>query len=284
MAQQQSIISDPNFEIITTMCYFLTLPANANPSAISNTSTSSTPEIDRCYLLSFGLNRLRAAASAFSWPAALATLNAPNRLATLAREISDHVSITHGKGLDPTQRFIVRVAVRHGGEMSILSGPRPTAATIYFPTILPPPHKMADSNIPKVSLRMDPGWVQKSPLTTYKTTYREEYNKARQRVGVLETAGFADGEVLLTNEEEEVMGGCFSTVYFHREGRWVTPRAESGCKVGVSRRWAVECAGVEESMIQKEEVREGEVVWLSSAVGGFCWGVVTEGIKAGEKG
>ena len=68
------------------------------------------------------------------------------------------------------------------------------------------------------------------------------------------------------------MGACFTTVYFFRDGRWVTPPAGNGCKEGVSRRWALEHGGVEERIVQMEDVTDREMVWLSSAVGGFCGG------------
>ncbi|KAK0609401.1 hypothetical protein B0T14DRAFT_531902 [Immersiella caudata] len=73
------------------------------------------------------------------------------------------------------------------------------------------------------------------------------------------------------NEVGEVMGVCFTTVYSFRGGWWVTPPAGSGCKEGVPRRWALEHGGARGRMLRVEEVRDREVVWLSSAVGGFCW-------------
>ncbi|KAK0644436.1 aminotransferase class IV-domain-containing protein [Cercophora newfieldiana] len=277
----QSIISAPEFEIITTMCYSRTLPASPSFSSSTTNGTDdasqSNPEITACYLLSFGLDRLRAAASALSWPDALATLCAADRLSTVACEIGNHIRTTHDKDLlNPAQRFIVRLALRHSGAMTIHSAPRPTTAAMYFPTTLPPPSSHATDGVPTVALYIDPGFTPKSQLTTHKTTYRDDYNAARRRVGLHESTPFTEGEVLLTNSEGEVMGGCFSTVYFWREERWVTPRAESGCKLGVSRRWAVERAGVQERAVRKEEFKLGhvEVVWLSSAVGGFCWGML----------
>jgi hypothetical protein len=50
----------------------------------------------------------------------------------------------------------------------------------------------------------------------------------------------------------------------------------------VSRRWALERGGVEERIVRVEEVKDREMIWLSSAVGGFCWGVVTYGAKTEE--
>src|SRR5690348_15186115 len=136
----ESITSEPGFEIITTMCYSLTLPAKPI-SVAADRESSSAPEIEHCYLLPYGLDRLRAAAS-LSWPDALASLNAPDKSVTaVARDIQAHIRTTHctpDVDLDPAQRFIVRLAVRRSGELTIRSAPRPTisAAIPYFPTAL----------------------------------------------------------------------------------------------------------------------------------------------------
>lgn len=222
----QSVTSAPEFEIITTMCYSRSLPESgcSSSSVTNNTDDASqpTPEIANCYLLSFGLDRLRAAASALVWPNALATLSDPDRLSTIACEISDHIRTTHTNKdlLDPAQRFIVRLALRHSGSMTIRSAPRQTTTALYFPTTLSPPSSHTTlSDIPTVRLYIDPGFTPNGLLTTHKTTYRDDYNAARRRVGLEESTPFTEGEVLLTNRQGEVMGGCFSTVYFWREER-----------------------------------------------------------------
>ena len=73
------------------------------------------------------------------------------------------------------------------------------------------------------------------------------------------------------------MGGCFTTPYFRRDAQWVTPTATSGGKLGVSRRWALEFASVKEAAVRADSLTNGEVVWLSSAVGGFERGVIVLG-------
>lgn len=86
---------------------------------------------------------------------------------------------------------------------------------------------------------------------------------------------------MLQNERGEVMGGGVTTVYFFREGTWISPAQKTGCKMGVSRRWALGHAGVKEAVVLAKDVEEGEEVWVSSAVGGWREGVVRLGPRLG---
>lgn len=86
-----------------------------------------------------------------------------------------------------------------------------------------------------------------SAYTHHKTTRRHMYDAARQRAGI---AGPEHKEVLLVNARgDAVMDGSISTVYFWRDGRWVTPpvpptydgsASGSGGLAGTTRRWALE--------------------------------------------
>ena len=80
------------------------------------------------------------------------------------------------------------------------------------------------------------------------------------------------------NERGEVMEGTLTTPYFWREGGWVTPREGCGGNRGTTRRWALERGVAVEGTIRAEDVRAGEVVWLSNGVRGFGWGRVEEGV------
>ncbi|KAH8594636.1 hypothetical protein B0O99DRAFT_484806, partial [Bisporella sp. PMI_857] len=53
-----------------------------------------------------------------------------------------------------------------------------------------------------------------------------------------------------------------TTAYFYRDGSWVTPRAESGAKIGVSRRWALENSSVMEGTIMVDDVKDREMIWV----------------------
>ncbi|KAK7451515.1 aminodeoxychorismate lyase [Colletotrichum acutatum] len=259
----EAIVSDPNFEIITTFAYSAGLPYNE----------ASLPE-PYCYLLQHGIDRLQAAASDISWTAVAEDLRSIDRVQALSKQVSAHMLSTHGEASkDPGRRFIVRLAFKRDGILSIMSGPRPTSTDSLYPrTLSNITDSLSTSEIP-VYLDMEP--TKPSLFTKHKTTHRQSYSAAWKRAGIDEATSPAECDVLLQNENGHIMGAAFRTVYFWRGGRLVTPSSVTGCKMGVSRRWAVENAGVKETLITALDIGDGEVVWLSSAVGGFIQGKVT---------
>lgn len=262
--QIEAIVSEPNFEIITTFAYSTGLPHNA----------TSLPG-SHCYLLQYGIDRLAAAALDLGWTTVFQNLSPDDRPHSLAAEINAHMLSTHGEtSKDPERRFIVRLAFKKDGVLNIMSGPRPTSTAPYYPLTLSaiPP---ANPEAPLMPVYLDLEPTTPSLLTTHKTSHRQLYNAAWNRVGLDETASPADCDVLLQNGNGHLMGAVFRTVYLWRDGGFVTPGSETGCKTGVSRRWAVENAGVKEAIIAAGDVKEGEMVWLSSVVGGFIQGLVT---------
>ncbi|EXF81804.1 aminodeoxychorismate lyase [Colletotrichum fioriniae PJ7] len=259
----EAIASDPNFEIITTFAYSAGLPQNE----------ASLPG-SHCYLLQHGIDRLQAAASDLSWAAVTEDLHSIDRVQSLSKQVSAHMLSTHGEASkDPGRRFIVRLAFKRDGILSIMSGPRPTSTDSLYPrTLSNITDSLSTSEIP-VYLDMEP--TKPSLFTKHKTTHRQSYSAAWKRAGIDEATSPAECDVLLQNDNGHIMGAAFRTVYFWRDGRLVTPSSVTGCKMGVSRRWAVENAGVKETLIAAMDIGDGEVVWLSSAVGGFIQGKVT---------
>ncbi|OHW93674.1 aminodeoxychorismate lyase, partial [Colletotrichum incanum] len=89
-----------------------------------------------------------------------------------------------------------------------------------------------------------------------------------RQVKLDETTSPAECDVLLQNHDGKVME------------RLLGPPASGGmviggCKVGVSRRWALENSEAREAVLLAYELEEGEVTRLSSAVGGFIQDLVT---------
>ncbi|KAK0367667.1 aminodeoxychorismate lyase [Colletotrichum limetticola] len=227
----EAIASDPNFEIITTFAYSAGLPPNE----------ASLPG-SHCCLLQHGIDRLQAAVSDLSWDAVTEDLRSIDRVQSFFKQVSAHMHLTHGEAFkDPGRRFIVRLAFKRDGILSIIT-----------------------SEIP-VYLDMEP--TKPSLFTKHKSTHRQSYSAAWKRAAVDEATSPAEFDVLLQNENGHIMGAAFRTVYFSRDGKLVTSSSETGCKMGVSRRWAVENAGVKETSITAMDISDGEVVWLSSAVG-----------------
>jgi len=81
--------------------------------------------------------------------------------------------------------------------------------------------------------------VKPSLFTSYKTTSRDMYMAARQRVGIHDMA--EKKEVLIISEKDgEIMEGSLTSVFFWRNGKWTTPPISSGGQIGTTRRWALE--------------------------------------------
>jgi len=108
-------------------------------------------------------------------------------------------------------------------------------------------------------------------------------------------------EVLLYSTADEggwMMEGSLTNVYFFRDGEWTTPetvqdrlktddedggRGEwiggAGGTGGTVRRWLLEKEMVKVKNIKKEDVKEGEMVYLSNGVRGVLLGKI---VKIGE--
>ncbi|KAI9823191.1 MAG: hypothetical protein M1832_002635 [Thelocarpon impressellum] len=114
-----------------------------------------------------------------------------------------------------------------------------------------------------------------SDFTRMKTTSRDMYSAARARTGVGSSPGAT--EVILINPGDQLMEGSVTSVYFWREGRWVTPPTSSGAQAGTTRRWLLERALCVEEAIDAGAVRGGEECYISNGVRGWIRGRVHEG-------
>lgn len=131
-------------------------------------------------------------------------------------------------------------------------------------------------------------WVA-TPATTFtmhKTSHRDVYDAARDRCGI---SAFPPTkcEVLLFNKDNEITEASLSTVYFYRDGRWVTPAAECGGNVGVTRRLMLENGFAVEGRILVSDLVHLEIIGLSNAARGFFVGELqldwqTEGKTTGS--
>jgi 4-amino-4-deoxychorismate lyase len=116
------------------------------------------------------------------------------------------------------------------------------------------------------------------PATTFKTNKRHVYDSARARFDEKLPLGLG-GEVLIVNDKGEILEGTLTSVYFYRNGRFVTPPVVAGPndwkgQKGTTRRWALEKGLCVEEAVMKDSVSEGEKVWLSNGARGFWVGQV----------
>lgn len=70
------------------------------------------------------------------------------------------------------------------------------------------------------------------------------------------------------------MEGSITTPYFWRRGRWVTPPASAGGNIGTTRRFALEAGICVEETVMRQNVAEGEAIWLSNGARGWGWGQI----------
>ena len=107
-----------------------------------------------------------------------------------------------------------------------------------------------------------------SPFTTFKTSRRDLYDAARERVGIVRGC-HPQREVLLVSPTGAIMEGSVTSVYFYRDGRWVTPPLSSGGQAGTTRRWALQQGRCVEQIISARSLVDGEGCYLSNGVRGF---------------
>lgn len=99
---------------------------------------------------------------------------------------------------------------------------------------------------------------ERSPLAGIKGTSYAEPRLILERFGV--------DEVIRPNTRGEVCEGCYSNLFFVKEGRVYTPALESGCLPGVMRAEVIDRLKVEEGLWPIEVLREVEEVWLTNAI------------------
>ncbi|KAF1959575.1 hypothetical protein CC80DRAFT_590789 [Byssothecium circinans] len=250
-----------------------------NSTSTNNNNPSNPKEKSPFYLLQYHHDRILEAAAHLHWPLVQETLP------TLPSFEEKIVKDMQAKNISPAPTK-VRFAINQHGKFTISYMPLPPVPiTTLFPPHLPhpspsPPHQTFEN------VYIDTHPSPTSPATTYKTTHRTVYDNACARFAAVLPSSFG-GEVLIWDAEGEVLEGTYTSVYFWRGGRWVTPPVATGPEVwkghkGTSRRWALERGICGEEVVGRESVGEGEVVWLSNGARGFWTGRVVASELGGE--
>jgi para-aminobenzoate synthetase/4-amino-4-deoxychorismate lyase len=103
------------------------------------------------------------------------------------------------------------------------------------------------------------------PMFYHKTTHRPMYAEAFKAAV---DAGFDD--VLFMNLSNEVTEGAISNIFIVKDSRWLTPPVECGLLAGVFRRHLLETLPrVEERVLQVDDLRHADAVYLCNAVRGL---------------
>ncbi|KAF5673327.1 aminodeoxychorismate lyase [Fusarium heterosporum] len=226
------------------------------------------------YMLDFHRDRLLKAAIHWKWQPPIDRLSGSHGLSTLARLISDAV------GPAPQSPLKVRIVVSPQGDIKVEHSSTPEIPLQnLLPARLPDPSCVPLDDEPRkasgYTLLVDQTSTARSEYTHFKTTKRDMYDAARRRAEI----SYADPfEVLVVNRDDgSVMEGTFTTPFFWRAGRWVTPPVAiqfswnegDGGQDGTSRRWALERGLASEQVIPVKSLVNGEECWISNGVRGF---------------
>lgn len=240
--------------IFTTLRFDASLSHHAANTAASDGLQSPV------YLLKYHCDRLRDAAAALGDRYDALDLDdvlgSPGSLEKMIMEAIEKKTSQE----EPAGPFRVRLALKFDGSVDIQCPQVPQTHPVLYPKSLD------DSLSPTWTVCLDTQSTQRNLHTSFKTSERHAYDRARQIAGCT-LAG--SKEALLYNTDGQIMDASITTPYFHRDGRWVTPPASAGGQQGTTRRWALENHLCIEENIGMNTLHEGEVIWLSNAARGF---------------
>lgn len=272
-----SIVEDPSFRIISTLKNILFNSEDIRQGV----PPVRTWKEKNGRILVLHRQRLHAAAQACSWPDVCTQLDNYGADPELEQAIDD----TSAQHPEPEKGHVremrVRILIDREGKIEAESVPmgneRPLQdlETNNFHSLpLDSPPLSLPLNVPCSTVSIDPVPTTPSLYTSHKTTHRQPYDAARARAGITKCPP-GDREVLLFNDRHEIMEASLSAVYFYRDGRWVLPASTAGGMLSVTRLWALGAGVCTEEVVTLEDVRDGEIVWLSNALRGFFRGRIS---------
>jgi 4-amino-4-deoxychorismate lyase len=244
----------PDFQLFSSLRYdplLASLPINTEGW------DSNVKDLSPFYVLPFHQDRMLQAAEHFGWKPAADAIRGPLGFAHLLTKLTEAINTQSSTPLK------ARVLLNYDGSICVESShAAPVTEANLFPKRIPPPKAAAPMKVSPLTggaltvgdgdaVHGDPpmseAWdiipdtvrTKPSPYTSYKTTNRDMYIGARERVGIKNMA--EKREVLIISEKDgEIMEGSLTSVFFWRDGKWTTPPVSSGGQVGTSRRWALD--------------------------------------------
>lgn len=278
--------NEPNFQLFTTLRYDPILV-----HCLQNTVLSNGPS--PFYMLPFHRDRLCQAAEHFGWSDAGSSISSSGGLLRLEEEL--HNAIKASFSLPPLR---IKIILHITGVLHIeISSTPPVYIANLFPARLPPktvqisplvggssvlsqvelldkseplPAMLALDPLQKEpwTLVLDPVETDPSDFTTYKTTRRDIYEMARKRVG-FKSMSEPQEVLIISSIDNWIMEGSLTTVYFWREGEWVTPPLSCGGQNGTTRRWMLQHGLCREGAVSSDSLVDGEECWLSNGLRGL---------------
>jgi 4-amino-4-deoxychorismate lyase len=257
-------MAEPDFQLFSSLRYDpLLTPLSINTEAWDGVIKHFSP----IYMLPYHRDRMLQAAEHFGWTAAADAIRGPDGFTHLLKKLTETIDTQ-----SPTP-LRVRVLLSKDGTITVEPSPTPDSSNeALYPQRIPPlksASKMKVSPLTGGALELGdrdsihgdpprdqpfdviPDTVETTPssYTSYKTTSRDMYTDARQRVGIKDMT--ARQEVLLVSDSGEIMEGSLTSPYFWRDGKWTTPSVASGGQIGTTRRWALEKGYISSTLSSK---------------------------------
>lgn len=223
-------------------------------------STSRAPDSPESACLKFHQQRLLASAKAFDLKSVMALLSDSTGEKVILEAIEHYSSAAS----NPDQMYKLTLSVSAAGDISIAA--TPLSGSLYSFTLPTATNCSSDSTQAKVYVAQQPTGV--SSFTLHKTNHRPMYNTARIAAGI-EHEPPTTAEVLLFNQGAQIMEASLSTVYFLREGKWITPASSCGGNLGSTRCLALAKGWCIQGIITTSDIIGNELIILSNGVRGF---------------
>jgi 4-amino-4-deoxychorismate lyase len=269
----------PEFRVITSLMWIRTSRDNKDVSGkvldiehVDHFNDNTTPCECRpdLGLLRLHRDRLAFAAEALGWRHIRALERDDYGLEILRTAVVSYLKDLTELSAKRKERLKLRIMVSRRGIINVDSLRMDECG---IDEVLPRPFMPTSLDIdttfePKCRVYVDSHPTPGSFFTTHKTSHRPRYDAARTRANITK-ASPTEMEVLLYNEQSEIMEASCCTVYFRRDGSWITPAAICGGMLGVTRRLALDRGLCKQGLIELSEVQDQEVVWLSNGARGF---------------
>lgn len=246
------MIPEQPFQVLSTIRYDRTLVSVEDFNKAQ--AVGEIPEA--CFfLLKIHHQRLLATRSFFTW-------NVDITYERLLEELRAAVA-----ALDSSKPYKMRVLMSKDGELTVEASEVARRTNLFSGLTWE-----SGNDNPHFTVYLDKDYIVIGPFTSFKTTQREQYNKARERS--LKPNGPKYQEVLLYNGRDHVTEGSISNVAFFRNGGWKTPPLASGCLCGVVRHYLMSRKVLQEEPILKSSLRDGEPLFIFNGIMGVCRGTL----------
>lgn len=246
------VIPNVPFEVLSTIRYDVSL---VGEDVYRNSVAEGIIPEDCFFLLKLHQQRLQFAADFFHWNIVIPYEHLLGELRLALQS------------LDPLKPYKMRALVSKDGELTVEASEVPRRSNLFSGLT-----RQIALDDPHYTVYLDKESIMVGPFTSFKTTHRENYNKARERT--LKANGPKYQEVLLYNPRDELTEGSITNIALFRDGGWKTPPLSVGCLCGVMRHHLLTKRVLEEATIYKKSLRHGEPVLIFNGVMGVCRGTV----------